>query len=264
MISEATFNVIQRAIDDEASPEELKGLEHLSARDAEVRHLYLSMKTMVEQLETVEPVNPPAHLEQTMKAAVRARSEARSRASLSERVSHLADSLFTIRIGVSFAAGLAAGLILFAATSVFIELPGGVDPADMTGSIRLNHDGEAPQVVTRTVEVSSARVNFTGESRTNQVALTVSVYADRDVGVELEYQVDEFRLEKISRTESLPGDFYSSPGKIGLNGAGDCGFTLHFEVLAAEPGPLSYNVMCSGESETGTIALEPSVREGIR
>lgn len=255
MINEATLNMIQRAIDNEVSPEELKHLEDLCEQDEQVRHLYLSMKKMVEQLEKTEPVEPRPFLEQKIKDACSARSGAIEGVPLSGRIYQLAGSLFTTRIGVSFATGMAAGLVLFLATSSFVNFSGDVDPVGMSGSILLNDNEMVSHAAVRTVELPSATVEFTSQTEQNKVSLNVVVSADQDVAIELKYPVDQLLFEEISGFKASHSGFSSSPGEIEISGIGNYAATLLFKATAEEVGLLSYNVKCDNQLKSGSIGL---------
>lgn len=255
MINEATFNMIQRAMDNEVSPEELKHLEDLCEQDEQVLHLYLSMKKMVEQLEKTEPVEPRPFLEQKIKAAVRTRSGATERVSLSERIYQLAGSFFTTRIGVSFATGVVAGLVLFLATSSFVNFPGDVDPVGMSGSILFSENEVVPDATVRTVEFLSATVEFTSQVEQRKVSLNVVVSADQDVAIELKYPVDQLLFEEISGFKASHSGFSSSPGKMEIHGTGNYTVSLLFEMTKEEVGKLFYNVKCDNQLKSGSIGL---------
>ena len=257
MIDDTNFELIQRVLDGEASDHEKTELDQLLAENQDVQHLYVSMRRMVRQLDQMEPVEPRPQLESRIKSVVRSHAAAKGRVPLVERLHRFAGSLLTPRVGFSFATGIAAGLVLFAATNSYFNPPGNLDSNNMSGTIMMEKAVSTHPHVVENVEFEAGVISFVGKIAGSAEIIEVTSDIASPISVTFEFAPDEFTFDGIQGVDYARGTLSHAPGRITIEAGSILEVSIEFISASDKAGEITYMVKLDNEIRTGIISRRP-------
>lgn len=144
MIDEKYAELMHRAIDGLASPEERRKLEEYLASDAEAARYYRDLRSTVEMLDTADEIEPPPGASERILADVF--GEEKDRGRRTERAGNAIIGslgfLFRRRYAYAFAAGLLIGAVIMVVAFDAMQEDGFLNRDDLRGTLGLGKDAE--------------------------------------------------------------------------------------------------------------------------
>jgi len=235
MIEPKMIELMNLAVDGNASPSERAKLDHYLESSAEARSYYEALKRLVLQLDADPIPDPPGALERRILGAIENLPATMPMRAQEQSPSWLR-SFFAPRLRPwsTFALGLAAGLlILVIAQQDRLALWTGshdIDPSNLSGSMV----SESPAA---RVEVGSIAVDSPSDAATGSAVVyrqgagtvvDITLHSDTTIGWTLTYDANAWTLDRIERRGSATEAFAANHGAIqGIN-TGEGGLALVF------------------------------------
>jgi hypothetical protein len=234
MDNDMTNLLLQQELDGENSPEESSLLAQELASNPAVRRRLEEMKSVVRVLGYVRDVDPPPTLKPSIFRALEARRELPHPGRLwVERFLDILSPKPVVRYGLILAAGMAVGILGFAAVSAYL-MPAHWNPADLSGALAISHAtpgfvaGPAVQI-----SVEGIRGSVAAELSGDQCLLHVDLQANRPVGLILKFDPAALQIQESRNLRNVGGTLLVGKGEVRLQCAGKSGCTL---LMAHEPG----------------------------
>lgn len=227
-------------LDGVATPEESSKLQEHLARDAEAKAKFEHLRQLSAMLDRVEMVDPPPDLKAGILRSIRTRA-----ASDPARVGWL-DGLaaafrgrLLFRVGYSFAAGIAVGVIGFAVFSGNFASRSHPGADRFSGTMAPLFRSEAHR------KVDSLKFDFTGGSVAMETRLTdagvvllVDAGSSSEIGIRIEFEPAEYSLIGLTEGSGIQCRAMMGGGRIVLSHSGVGHYIVGLERRARSSSPI--------------------------
>jgi hypothetical protein len=239
-----TRELIQRELDGVLSEQERQELARLLEGDAEARRIRSDMQGLALTLNRVKEEDPPPSLKPAVMRAVEELEGRRARAGAPRRA---LSRLKLPRVRFAFAAGLAAGIVLFAGIEAIT--PGLlVEEVGVRGTLAPEppRTGEIPNLV---LHAGSAECAVTFLPAGGDPTLLVRLETPEAAAVELTW-TDELQAVGVSRISGNAGEYEVRPGRVRIAAGGSSSVEVRFAGRAAVGAELSVRLAGPGGVES--------------
>ncbi len=236
MTGEQIRELIQRDVDGDLSPSERRSLDSALRRNAGARRLHAELKSLGTSLASVRQAEPPANLENKIRAGIRSRMvPPPSRRSWIESLRALVRTPTVLRYGTVFAGGLVTGALLF----MFLIHPqpsAGVSADAATGTLITNAESYP-------LDLQGARGTLNAIQTETGKELTLRLICAAPTTAKLTFDPSRVKLENIRDVQSAGGALVND-GVVSVTGTGPQKFTLSF--TGVRDSRVTVQVTCTG------------------
>jgi hypothetical protein len=260
MISERLTILLNKKIDGCLSDTESAEVETALATDPEAQRVHRELVALAERLGRLEAVEPPPELRSSVMAAVARKQQQPSRiAGLWMRIVSLGHLTGRLRYGVTFAAGLAVGALVFAISGMNSGTGHDISPREVLGTIA---GIESEGTITPRWDMDFRQDDITGSVALMQIAprvaaVRVSIDAQEAVTLELDYDHRALQFRGIHYRDDTAGRLESSGRGLRVIHNGYNEYTLVFAVLATAPFTADFRILRDSVLFRDRLSFQP-------
>ncbi|MEW5874195.1 MAG: hypothetical protein AB1752_03310 [Candidatus Zixiibacteriota bacterium] len=261
MITQEHIDLIQRGIDGALAPSEEALLKNLLESDPEVRREYERLTAVSESLSLLQDVELPAELHQSVMAAIRHRRlSARTREGWFAKWLARFAAMGQLQHGLTFAAGVAAGLLIFLAVDpTGSPLDSSIPSDQVSGTILRSTDVPAARPATaKDVQVGSLTGWVALESVPGGERVRMRLDTPGEAEVTLRYSPDEAILAGLRTPTLSPSGLSVVPGTAIIHHQGAGEYAIDFAGMTDRAFPIAVRIVAGGLTHEEIIRLNPS------
>lgn len=243
-----TIELMNREIDGVNTSAQSDELNRLLAGDADARAEFDALKALHRRLEAIPVADPPPHLIHRILSAVPF-GRYPGRAPAHEGLGAWLSGIFSrprLRLAATFATGLVAGIVLWAAVDSG-HVDSSIDTSNLYGTMRSIHSSDGFQVVGH-VGIETAQVR--GEVRLHESdrKLLAEISLDTTDPIEwtVRYNRDDVAFEGFRQVEGDAGSVSAAGDVMTVSQAGSGRFILFFTEQNDIPAPMSIDIFSAG------------------
>jgi hypothetical protein len=259
MIDERFIEVMHAEIDGKASDAELSELRKYLQENGEAREYYESLQNVSRQLSKVEMLEAPSDIKASVMRRLKSiRRENVKGISVFSAALDSIRSLFSARSGLSYAVGLATGLILMAVI-FYPESVSHIDRSGSTGALILDGPGDTYELVDQR-QFKQDGVAGVLESRAADgvVVVTLRVTSKEEVSLNIAYDRDDLHFQGSGHDYGTPFLMEVGSDQVSITHRGTNAYILVFTDLTPEASDLTLRVIRGQSHFSETIKTKVS------
>lgn len=217
MIEPRIEELIQHEIDGQNPPEESAQLSAILQSDATARAHFERLQAMAQEIHQVGLATPPIGLRDEIQHGIDASSP-----NWAARPPRRTRRAFSSREVLSFASGLAAGVVIFAILGRGFSPGESLDPATLGGSMVLNpHAAVMPVMDRRTIVSDDLRAEVLVRSDPDFVVAELDLRSPGQLDMVLEFDSSALALVGCERPAAEAGELLLGSDRLSMSDAGD-------------------------------------------
>ncbi|MEE9169544.1 MAG: hypothetical protein V3U73_07240 [bacterium] len=249
MLDEKQVELIHHEMDGMNSEEESVRLEELLARNAEARALFADLSSLSEMLAHIEERDPSPNIKKHILNAIQPQPHSPVREdSFVRSIFKKLRPLPGLRYGYTFAAGLAAGLVLYALLGNNIQHGRPADISSLYGSMFLDELDESSEAVASfQFDLDEIEGNVVVRNSEGLVLVVLSLSSSNKVEALLEFNEDQLSFWGLSKPDDDTNvSMESDKDYIRLTSVGDNEYFILFEQQSTSLSAMNLKIVHSG------------------
>jgi len=261
MITQEHIDLIHRGIDGDLSLSEETRLKNLLESDQEARLEYERQSGVSQSLSLLQDVEPPSDLHRSVMAAIQHhRLPARGREGWFAKLLARFAGMGQLQHGLTFAAGVAAGLLIFLAIHPTGSPIDSAIPSDqVSGTILRSTDVPAARpAMARNIQVGAVTGWISLESVVGGERVRMLLDAPVEAEVTLRYSADEATLAGLQAPTASPSSLSVVPGTATIRHQGVGEYAIDFAGVSGHPFPIAVRIVADGLTHEEVIHVNPA------